>query len=400
VFDEVSRICNISRERRADISEPFFYDFVRTCRKRGIGLVVATQTPGMLPPAILANLSTWYAFKPVDTTTARVVASSMGLSRDQMEYFVSLPPDQGRIAAVRHPAHPRPFLVQVADVDVEAVSQEVVNQAVERTKEWLGPVPVDGLQTELDMTTAQPPMPQTHVRQEQDDASTGLGSVPKPGAAAAMSGPQTLGEPTHPFQYPKRSLDYVEQIAQLPFEAVTERDGRLGMSAWMGNRVRQELCDAGLIRLHRVNIGGRGKLITLAEPTDRTYELLDALQVKVERPRGNGGFVHRFWQDAICRWAAKHGYPARIEQALDKKRVDVGVVWAEKRCAVEVVMVGLEKEIANVRQDLDEGWDQVVFAAESRDTLDRLEQMIREEYGDGLKQEGRVAFMRFREFVG
>lgn len=139
MFDEITRICNLSREQRADISEPFFYDFVRTCRKRGIGLLLATQTPGLLPPPLLANLSTWYAFKPVDAATIRVLTSSMGLSQEHMDYFLRLTPAQGRTIAVRHPAHSWPFLVCVPDVPVEVAPVAVVAEAVERTRAWLGP---------------------------------------------------------------------------------------------------------------------------------------------------------------------------------------------------------------------------------------------------------------------
>lgn len=96
---------------------------------------------------------------------------------------------------------------------------------------------------------------------------------------------------------------------------------------------------------------------------------------------------------------ARQGFPARIEETLGEKRVDVGVCWAEKRCAVEVVIEGLDKELANLRKDLEEGWDQVVFCAEQEDTLDRLKRMIEGEYGEEVVAEGRVAFMRFREFI-
>jgi len=370
-FDEVTRVCNLGRERRADTSEPFFYDFARTCRKRGIGLAVATQTPGLLSVPVLANLSTWYAFRPVDSYSTRVIASSMGLSDEQMEYLKGLEKEMGRVVSVRHPDHPFPFLVQVAEWPVTPASPEVILRAVESTRVWLGPVPVQAAEE-----TKEP-------------------QVERPAAAQEDKG----SSPLHPFELSKRDLDYVQLIGETPFLPVTERDRREGISAWMGNAIRRELEDAGLIRLHRVSLGGRGRRITLTELMSRAYQVLEALQVKVEKPKGNGGYVHRFWQHTIHQWAVKQGYPAQIEETLREKRVDVGVKWAEKRRAVEVVIEGLDKELSNLWKDLEDGWDQVVFCAEKQQTLEKLEKMIDEEYGEGLKAEGRVAFMRSKDFL-
>ena len=396
VFDEASRICNVSRERRADIGEPFFYDFTRTCRKRGIGLAVLTGTPGLLPAAIVANVSTWYSFKPVDAGSTRVIVNSMGLNQEQTDYLMQLPEESGRTVVVRHPDHPRPFLVQVSEWPVEPAPADVVERVVEESREWMG-----------------------------SGAASARGDEGKDEEMKGKDAGRPQGEsgPMHPLELSKRNLDYLQRIAEEPFLAVTERDRREGISAWMGNRIRQELADAGLIRLHQVNTGIRGRRITLTEPTDRGYQLLEALQVKVERPKGNGGFVHQFWQHTIYMWAVKQGYPARIEEALHEKRVDVGVEWQEKRCAVEVVMEGLEKELSNLKRDLDDGWDQVIFCAEQEETLERLRKMIEEEDKSGkaeeeksrkeqeggggeevrrkqdIRREKRVVFMRFREFI-
>ena len=372
----MTRVCNILRERRADISEPFFYDFARTCRKRGIGLVVASQTPGLLPVPVLANLSTWYAFKPVDAASVRVLSNSLGLRQEQLDYFLTLAEEKGRVVVVRHPVHHLPFLLQVSEVEMAPSPPQVVREAVERTKRWLGPVPA-----------GRPPDEREREKEREK----------RPEAAAGETDQRET--PTHPYELPKRCLDYLQAIAETPFLPVTERDKRLGLSSWKGNRIRQELKDTDMLRFHEVNMGLRGKQITLTEPTDKAYHLLDALQVKVERPSGNGGFAHRFWQDTIYRWAVNQGYPARIEQALDKKRVDIGVQWVEKRCAVEVVMEGLEKELSNLKKDLEEGWDMVVFCAEDQETLDQLERMVEAEFGEAMKKEGKVRFRRFREFI-
>ena len=172
-----------------------------------------------------------------------------------------------------------------------------------------------------------------------------------------------------------------------------------GVSNWKGNTLRKQLEDLGMLRQHKVNMGMRGKRITLTELTGRAYQVLEALEVKVKRPSGNGSYTHQFWQHTIHNWAVRKGYPVRIEESLGEKRVDVGVRWAEKCVAVEVVVERLDKELANLRKDLLDGWDQVIFCAEKQKTLDQLARMIDDEYGHELQHEGRVAFMRFKEFI-
>jgi len=397
-FDELTRVSNVLRERRADIAEPFFYDFARTCRKRGIGLAVASQTPGLLPVSVLANLSTWYTFRPVDMQSTRVITGSMGLSQEQVEHFMCLRHETGRVAAVRHPGYPDPFLVHVPEWTVAPASADRVQQVVDETRNRLvGMKTVSepeaaGVQAEL---PTEPVEPDRGPRRGNQDL----------GAPRRDSG---AGEPVHPFNLCKRDLDYLQLVAETPFLAVTARDARYKLSAWMGNQVRRNLRDLNLVKAHRVNTGVRGKMITLLEVTERGYQVLDGLQVKTVRPKGNGGFIHRYWQHIIHTWAVERGYPAEIEQALQRKRVDVGIEWDEKKCAVEVVIKGLDKEVSNFVKDIEDGWDQVVFCAETQKTLDTLKKMIEEEVekgglggdGDGHgKVDGRVAFMRLKEFI-
>ena len=452
-FDEVTRITNASRERRADMSEPFFHDFARTCRKRGIGLVLATQTPGLLPLPLLANLSSWYTFRPVDSMSARVLSNSMALTREHMDYFLNLPKDKGRVVAVRHPIHPQPFLVQVAEVGVRAGSAEAIARAVEKTRQWLGPVPGEEERRPvvLQGSSGNAAKPRRDAQAAGAGATgatrstgSGTGQTAEPAAkrkavvarapgAGSAEAPQSGARPAgsdaqrqgHEVRQegrqdrdrgqargararalPKKEhLDYVESIAKEPFIPSTRRDQQLGLSGCKGNRIRKELGKLGLTRPHTVNTGIRGKQYLLLELTDEAYALLDAVQVKAHRTPGNGSFLHRFMQDAVCRWASGQGLPARIEEEVGGKRVDVGVQRAGPREAFEVVVEGLEKELSNLKKDFQAGYAKVTFVAERQETLDRLEQMVRDQYGERGAQapeaagQGRVGFARLREFV-
>jgi hypothetical protein len=79
--------------------------------------------------------------------------------------------------------------------------------------------------------------------------------------------------------------------------------------------------------------------------------------------------------------------------------VDVGVVWDERRVAVEIMVEGIEKELDNLGKDLDRGWDQVVFCAVSQETLDSLRERVRETFGEDPFSQGRISFRRLYEFL-
>ena len=198
----------------------------------------------------------------------------------------------------------------------------------------------------------------------------------------------------------KEEIDYIEEIAKAPFLSVTERDERIRISKGKGFKIRQSLEAEGLIKTHRVKTGRRGGPLAVLELTDRAYALLDDLEVRYERPRGHGSYCHKFWQHRILMFAQARGWPARIEDSrTGGKAVDVSVEWEERHTAVEVLVEGVDKEISNLVQDLDEGYDQVIFCVVDDKTRERLKQQIEKEFGGDLFTQGRVAFLKLATFL-
>lgn len=182
--------------------------------------------------------------------------------------------------------------------------------------------------------------------------------------------------------------------------SATERDVKHGYSAWKGNKLRGQLEQEGLISFHRVPTGLKGKVFTLTEVTNKGYLLLEKLQVSVRRPPGNGGFIHKWWQYGVYAWAVRHGYPAKIEEEVDGKAVDVGIHWEERWTAVEIVMgKKLNKELYNLGKDLERGFDRIVFCAVHQRTLEELRNKIEEEFNERILESGQVEFMRLRRFL-
>lgn len=162
---------------------------------------------------------------------------------------------------------------------------------------------------------------------------------------------------------------------------------------------RKQLAQEGLIKLHRVLTGRRGGQLQVTEVTQEGYRLLDQYGVYADHPLGRGAFEHRLWRNVVHAWAVRQGYPSQAEQDVAGKAVDVGVVWEERRVAVEIVFEGLAKELGNLVKDLERGWDQIVFCAVKKDTLERLRQMVLETFGEDLVSRDRARFVRLCDFL-
>gem|GEM_PF-3183621 len=371
VFDEFTRFCSLEHTRRATAGEIFMLDFARTCRKRGTGMLIATQTPHLLPPQILSNMNTMISFRPIDGRFLDCVSQAMNLNADQEEALMELPDREPRQAVVRCGGVPQPFLIEIPHYEPEWASPEELAERVEQTRQWLA-------------TIYHPPV---RRRQPPPEVSSQGGSSPGP-----LYTPRE-----HPIS--KAALDYLAACTRDWTMPVTALDEKHNISPAQGNHLRKQLAAEGLIRQHRILTGRRGGQLQIIEVTDEGSKLLERYNVPVPRPAGRGGFEHRFWQATIHQWAVKRGYPAQIEQQVAGKAVDVGVVWDEKRVAVEIVCEGIDKELGNFGKDIDAGWEQVVFCAVNQETLDRLRDLILDDLGEQVFYNDMVRFVRLSQFL-
>jgi len=224
---------------------------------------------------------------------------------------------------------------------------------------------------------------------------------PAKGKRGKTDSDNSSGEsPIVPREYPisKPLLDYLVVCADDWTMPVTARDKKHGISTGVGNRYRKRLAAEGLLRFHCVLTGRRGGQLQVTEVTEEAHKLLERIEAKVKRPPGRGGFEHRLWQYIVHCWAVRQGYPSTIEQEVAGKPVDVGVIWDEKRVAVEIVVKGIEKELFNLK-DLERSWDQIVFCAVNQETLDRVREKILDTFGDELIRQDKVRFVRLNRFL-
>jgi len=112
VLDEVHQLLAESPDRN-DLAEPQLCQVMRKFRRRGIGMVLATQTVEGVPSAVIGNAGTRVAFRLVSGGCVSAVARSMSLDREARTLLTELP---ARRAVMHYAGFPRPFVIEVPHV--------------------------------------------------------------------------------------------------------------------------------------------------------------------------------------------------------------------------------------------------------------------------------------------
>jgi len=371
IMDEFTHICDIGRCKRADIQEPYMLDAARVYRKRGVSLMLGTQSIYTVPNVVLSNLSGfWIAHRPSEGYSMRILSDHLALNSEQVEYVAEM---LKRYVVCRTKECPRAFLGKIPEIDLPAATDMEMATRVEHTQRVL-----DSLLE---------PEPQS-------DQLSLFDQKPTDEQAETLFGY---------YHLTKTCLDYLEFLAKEAhlFLPVTELDKLDSISNYKADKLRQQLIDTGpgLIKIHRITGGKMGRPSSTVEITDAGYHLLAKLGIKCEPPTGHGDTEHKFWQYTICRWPIAQGFPAKIEQWRNGKAVDVGVEWDERKVAVEIALGKLDKELENFVSDLEAGWDKIIFAVLTDEKLKKLKNKIIEKFGRKSLEEEKVAFMRLKTFL-
>lgn len=171
------------------------------------------------------------------------------------------------------------------------------------------------------------------------------------------------------------------------FRTLTQVYKTAGFRPDDGELLCAELMSAGYVTIHPVKTFRPGGQIKLMLPTQTGLEKLRAARARIAPIRGDaphgteGDASHIFYQNIICKKLRKQGWTAEIEMTLKAKRVDVGAARAKVMRAYEVVNEGLEKEISNLTQDVEDGWSPVVFCVGNEQIKQELMERIEAQLG-------------------
>jgi hypothetical protein len=384
-LDEAHRFFSPGVAARMDIGEVTLFDAIRSFRKRGLGFILASQSPADFPLAVSANAGTLLAFQAIDGTSAGILANALGLNQDQRSYLSRLPP---RICVVRTPDNSCPFLMRVHDLNFSRpVTREMVRgrrQSFLASMKWR-PRSSDYTDAKTEATSYPP---------------HGSSERPKQGTAYLLDSPDNYNKgasASKPFENwkdrPKDDSDlltedehrYLIDIAKTPWEPATERDKRLKLSGYMGDALRAKLKRRGMIEQHKIRTGRRGGQITLLEVTKQGWAYLRRIKSGIEPPRGKGSWDHVYLQHAVKKFLdSKHGCEAVIEDASSGKAVDITAEISGEKVAVEILVSGMGKEELNILRDI-HAFDRIVVLVQDEGQLSELSKWVETELDEEHK---------------
>jgi hypothetical protein len=199
----------------------------------------------------------------------------------------------------------------------------------------------------------------------------------------------------------KELITYLEHVAAHPFTPVRQRDRTLSLGKYRGQTIRQRLTELGWIRPHKVSTGRRSGQLVLLETTEAGHEFLASMRIRVERPQGRGGFLHKYYAHKLKEFAEVNwpGCIAAIEDNTRGRPVDVAVRIpdeTDRTLAFEIFMTGEAKEVRGIARDV-ELFDEVVVCAPDAGALESLRNRARESLGP--HNLGKVTFSLVSQYL-
>lgn len=231
-----------------------------------------------------------------------------------------------------------------------------------------------------DWSDASPPNPLERATQKTNDGTD---------APAADIGKE-VSQPSEPDHIPMKNKAQQERVATLekgndlsyevrkfliyvsqhPGLFVTRIYKALGLSGYMGDRIKQTLVAEGLIVQDETRQGAGGRLAKSITVTEKGLKILDTQSLP-----GKGGELHKQLQLMIKEQAEILGWRATVEERIEgtAETVDIGLERDEVTVAVEIsVTTDADNEIQNIQKCLAAGYDYVICAVSEEKTMHAL----------------------------
>ncbi len=162
-------------------------------------------------------------------------------------------------------------------------------------------------------------------------------------------------------------------------DGVRERYRRLGLSGDKGNRLKNQLVDAGIIDEQEVKVGRTYKVLLRVTPAARA-------KLGLNKTLGRGSLAHEYWKRSYAASFRDDGHEVQLEAPRIGGRVDLVARKGSETTAVEIE-TGKSDVVWNVRQDLLAGFGKVLVVATDDSALRKVERQLAQA---GLTIPGRI----------
>ncbi len=344
---------------RSDAAKSSVMDVVlREIRELGEAVLLVDQHPSLISLPALGNTYCTICLNLKHSKDARAMSSAMLLGEEETKHLGRLPVGTG---VVRLQDRYMPFTVRFPLVQLKkgAVSDKQVRRR--------------------------------HTRSPSSSGSSGSSPAIRP--AEEQSHGIREFRPAEDIRREVEELDEDERALVIdviahPTSSVTERYGRLGLSADRGTKLTTRLVERGLLAKGSAATG-RGRMVVLAASTKARKAVGDEeasgetnAREASEEPAAatdarRGGPEHEYWKHKIAEVLKADGYEVTFEARLENGHyVDVVAERSGDRIAVEVE-TGKSDVVLNIRRCLEDSFDRIVVVATSREAHHVVERKLR-----------------------
>jgi len=195
-----------------------------------------------------------------------------------------------------------------------------------------------------------------------------------------------------------RQVAFLEMVQQRPGQSVTDLYRALGLSAYMGDRLKRELVGRGFLLEVVTNMGAGSRIAKFLVPLPRASEVLNQSDLP-----GRGSTTHKSIQALLRTMGEKKGYRVTVEAQLTESGKSVDVLWEKggQKTGIEVaVMSKKENEVANIKRALENGLDKVVVVFIDQGHMDEVQALAAQTLQPGeMERAGFCILTDLRRFL-
>lgn len=315
IMEEAHNVLTRAKQSLED-RESLMDGILRQVRELGEGFVIIDQQPSSLTNSALANLNTHFVFNLHNTLDIRAISECIGLDPEDRDYLKLLKPGE---AITKLNGVAKPFLVSVPESDRNGKRMSDEELRWRTIGDSVRSVAEVGIRTMTDAIRV--------VRQLAE------GSQPQQQNLQNQSSADELSDAQGAF------LDSVGKYVHL---ATVERYKLLGLTAYMGDKIKDQLVAAGYIE--QADISTPQGRVALLKLTDAGR---DAIGVAVTQQPLLGGPSHEYWKHRIAVGFRARGWNVEEEVRSGSGQHDLVVQKDGERRAIEV-----ETGCGNVRRTI------------------------------------------------
>lgn len=334
VIDEAKQLFDRNKEKQTAQGIPHIDYITSKIRTFGEGLVVSDQEARKLTETILANTDTKIILPNSDHNQLDEVSKSMGLNQLQRREAENLETGE----AILTTGNQGPYRIDIKYSGVEEdVSEEQVYHSLEQTS-------LPSINTGLE---------EDYHPDEPNSSLPNISEQPEQDSIDLSEDAETL----------------LESLASDPFKRITDHYEQFSSKS-RGYKAKEELVKKDLIeKADTVNTGkGQRDLYQITE-NGREQLQQQGIDCKI---KGRGGIKHQFWQHTLKQKIEDAGYAAKIEE-LD---ADIYANTGEHQFAVEIALSQSDREIDHVEKHLENDFDHVTTACQSKKIQRQLQQKL------------------------